>query len=61
MMNGRFDHMVPDEIQQALFDLLGTPAAQKRRVLVDAGHVIPRSEMLVEVLDWLDESLGPVR
>jgi formylglycine-generating enzyme required for sulfatase activity/dienelactone hydrolase len=61
MMNGRFDHLQPADAQQALFDRLGTPAAQKRRVLVDAGHVIPRSEMLVEVLDWLDESLGQVR
>ena len=61
MINGRFDHLQPAEAQQALFDRLGTPAEQKRRVLVDAGHVIPRSEMLVEVLDWLDESLGLVR
>lgn len=61
MMNGRFDHLQPAEAQQALFDLLDTPAAQKHRVLVDAGHVIPRSEMLVPVLDWLDETLGPVR
>jgi predicted esterase len=61
MINGRFDHLVPGETQEALFDLLGTPTSQKRRVLVDAGHVIPRSDMLVPVLDWLDESLGPVR
>jgi predicted esterase len=61
LMNGRFDYIVPAEMQSALFDLLGTPAANKRRVVVDAGHIVPRSDTLRESLGWLDEHLGPVR
>jgi hypothetical protein len=40
----------------------GTPSGQKRQVIFDAGHMsFPRSEMIREVLDWLDRYLGPVR
>jgi predicted esterase len=61
MMNGRFDYIEPAELQSGLFDLLGTPAANKRRVVVDAGHIVPRADTLRESLGWLDEYLGPVR
>jgi hypothetical protein len=40
---------------------LGTPPAQKRHVVFDSGHVdFPRSELIREVLGWLDKYLGPV-
>jgi pimeloyl-ACP methyl ester carboxylesterase len=61
VMNGRFDYPVPPASQSALFELLGTPAEHKRRVLVDSGHVVPRSEVLRESLGWLDQYLGPTR
>jgi predicted esterase len=61
LMNGRFDYIEPAELQSGLFDLLGTPAANKRRVVVDAGHIVPRADTLRESLGWLDEYLGPVR
>jgi len=43
-----------------LLHLLGVPEADKRHVLFDTGHAVPRIPMIKEVLDWLDRYLGPV-
>ena len=62
MLNGRFDFFLPEETTQIpMFDLLGVPADQKRRVVYDTGHNIPRPDLIRESLDWLDRYLGPVR
>ena len=62
MVNGRADFGAPVETNiQPMFDLLGTPDEDKRLALLDGGHV-PASptEVIREVLDWLDRYLGPV-
>jgi dienelactone hydrolase len=62
MLNGRYDFFLPiDTAQVPAFQLLGAPAKDKRHVLYDAGHDIPRTELIREVLNWLDRYLGPVR
>jgi dienelactone hydrolase len=62
ILNGRFDYIFPVGLsQEPLFRELGTPANQKRRVVYDCGHDIPRSEEIKESLNWLDQYLGPVR
>ncbi len=63
MLNGKLDFIFPVETsQKPLFNLFATPAEQKRLVIFDnAGHVPPRLELIREVLDWLDQKLGPVR
>jgi eukaryotic-like serine/threonine-protein kinase len=63
MLGGRFDFAFPPESsQKPLFNLLGTPASDKRLVIFEnAGHVPPRIELIREVLDWLDRRLGPVQ
>jgi len=62
MLNGRFDFIFPTaSSQEPMFRLLGTPIEQKRRVVYDAGHDIPRTEMIKESLNWLDRYLGPVK
>ncbi len=62
MLNGRFDHYFPVETsQRPFFRLLGTPPAQKRQVIADGGHFVPRNQLIGESLDWLDRHLGPVR
>jgi dienelactone hydrolase len=62
MLNGRFDFFLPEAgTQIPMFQLLGTPAGQKRRVVYDTGHNIPRPDLIRESLDWLDTYLGPVR
>jgi len=61
MLEGRYDHLFPpEESQQPLLLLLGSPADQKRSVLFDAGHgPLPRGQVIHEVLSWLDKYLGP--
>jgi len=62
MINGRYDFDTPlNTSQLPLFRRLGTPPADKRNVLFDAGHVPPRNEMIKETLDWLDRYLGPAK
>jgi eukaryotic-like serine/threonine-protein kinase len=62
MLNGRFDFLWPPRMsQEPMFRLLGTPPEDKRRVVYDTGHFVPRAEMIKESLSWLDKYLGPVR
>ncbi len=61
MLNGRFDYIFPlESSQEPMYRLLGTPKEQKRHVLYDTGHDIPRAGIIKETLDWLDRYLGPV-
>jgi formylglycine-generating enzyme required for sulfatase activity/tRNA A-37 threonylcarbamoyl transferase component Bud32/dienelactone hydrolase len=61
MLNGRYDFIFPaNSSQEPMFRLLGTPAEDKRRILYDSGHDIPRPDMIKETLNWLDHYLGPV-
>ena len=61
MLNGRYDHVFAvEESQIPMLQLFGTAEEDKRHVLFDSGHNVPRNEMIKEVLDWLDRYLGPV-
>jgi serine/threonine protein kinase/formylglycine-generating enzyme required for sulfatase activity/dienelactone hydrolase len=62
MMGGNHDYIFPPETaQKPMFDRLGTAPEQKRHIIFDSGHGnFPRSEMIREVLAWLDRYLGPV-
>jgi dienelactone hydrolase len=62
ILNGELDFFFPAETsQRPMFELLGTPAADKKRLVYPGGHSVPRTEMIKESLDWLDRYLGPVR
>jgi hypothetical protein len=62
MLNARFDFFLPEEKTQIpMFQLLGTPAADKRRVAYDTGHNILRPDLIRESPNWLDKYLGPVK
>ena len=62
MLNGRYDHFFPVESSQLpLFRLLGTPEKDKRHIIYETGHAVPRKEFIRESLDWLDKYLGPVK
>lgn len=63
MINGRDDFIMPHDLsQRALLDLLGVPETSKRLARLEGGHIpTNRLEIIREVLDWLDEHLGPVR
>jgi len=61
MLNGRHDFFLPIETSQLpAFHDLGTPDQDKRQVIYETGHNLPRNEMIREVLNWLDHYLGPV-
>jgi len=63
MMNGRYDLAYPLETcQMPLLNTLGTPAADKKHVLLEAGHAMVGFPATTrESLDWLDRYLGPVQ
>ena len=56
MLNGRYDFFFPIETSQVpMFRLLGTPADQKRYVVEDGSHFVPRTRLIQETLAWLDK------
>ncbi|MCX6545779.1 MAG: protein kinase [Acidobacteria bacterium] len=62
MVSGRSDPLFPESTSQIpMFRLLGTPDKDKRRLVVEGGHVAFNQEVVREVLAWLDKYLGPVR
>jgi eukaryotic-like serine/threonine-protein kinase len=64
MINGRYDATFPADTAQApFFRMLGTPEADKRRVVLDTPHDVrlDRSTMVKEVLAWYDKYLGRVQ
>jgi hypothetical protein len=63
MVNGKYDATYPKETSQLpLFQLLGTPADDKRHRIYDGGHgAFPRPAAVRECIDWLDRYLGPAR
>ncbi len=64
MVNGRYDFTFSlDKAQNPLFAMLGTPASDKRHVVLDTAHDVTeqRTALVKTVLDWLDHYLGPVK
>jgi len=62
MLNGKDDFFFPlMSSQTPMFQLLGTPSADKRHRIFDSGHVpAERSELIREIVGWLDRYLGTV-
>ncbi len=62
MINGKDDFGNPIETNiQPMFDMLGAPDEHKKLVVLDGGHVPTYpNEVIREILDWLDQYLGPV-
>ncbi len=63
MVNGRYDATFSlDASQSPMFAMLGTPAADKKHVLLEAAHDVTseRGRLMREVLGWLDKYLGRV-
>jgi dienelactone hydrolase len=61
ILNGELDFFFPTETsQRPMFELLGTSAEHKKRLVFPGGHSVPRTEMIKESLQWLDRYLGPV-
>ncbi len=63
MVNGRYDFSFSlERAQLPLFRMLGTPAADKRHVVLETAHGVTadRPGLIKEVLAWLDKYLGRV-
>jgi len=61
MINGRFDSLFNLDYEiKNMYELLGTPAEDKRLVLFDSDHLAPREDLVKETLSFLDEYFGPV-
>jgi dienelactone hydrolase len=63
MVNGRYDYVFSlGRAQLPLFQMLGSPADDKRHVVLDAPHDVTerRAELIQHVLGWLDKYLGRV-
>jgi DNA-binding SARP family transcriptional activator/predicted esterase len=61
MINGRLDGVYPEDTHaRPFFELFGTAAEEKRLVITESGHFVPRPILIRETLDWLDRYLGPV-
>ncbi len=62
MLNGKYDMFFPVKTSQfPMFNLLGTPEKDKKILIYDTGHLVPRTELIKETLAWYDKYLGPVK
>jgi dienelactone hydrolase len=62
MLNGRNDTFFPLETsQKTMFKLLGTAENDKKIIIYDGGHLVPKSELMKQSLLWFDTYLGPVK
>lgn len=62
MINGAHDYNFPVETsQRPFFELLSTPAEDKKHLVLDWGHLPPSyTEVIRAYLEWADRWLGPV-
>ncbi len=59
IINGKDDFQAPLEVQQRLFELIGTSPEHKQHLALDGGHVpVDTRRLIREVLDWYDKYLG---
>jgi serine/threonine protein kinase/dienelactone hydrolase len=62
MLNGKYDSSFPMQKSQIpLYHLLGTSEKNKFHKTYEAGHFIPKNELIEEVLTFMDDYLGPVK
>src|SRR5581483_2017960 len=62
MLNGKYDFFFPEQsTQEPFYRLLGSQKEEKKHIVYDVGHAIPRNELIKEMLNWFDEYLGPVK
>ena len=62
MLNGKYDFVFPVETsQKPMFEAMQTAGSDKRHLLFESGHSLPRRELVTEALQWFDRYLGPVK
>ncbi len=58
LLGGRYDLDYTMEQQQSFYDLLGTPIEDKKWIVYETTHWIPRNELINESREWLDKYFG---
>jgi len=62
MLNGKYDMFFPVETSQMpMYNFLGTRKEDKKIIIYESGHLVPRTEFVKETLQWYDKYLGAVR
>ena len=62
MLNGKHDMYFPVETsQKPMFDFLGTSKEDKKIIIYESGHLVPRTDFVKETLFWFDKYLGAVK
>ena len=61
LLGGRYDPDFVIEQQQAFYDFLGTPESDKKWIIYESTHWIPREDLINESLTWLDKYFGPTK
>ena len=62
MLNGKFDMFCPLETsQKPMYNFLGTSKEDKKILIYDAGHLVPKIEFVKQTLQWFDKYLGVVQ
>lgn len=62
MLNGRYDLFYPVDVSQRfMFNLLGVHEPDKRWIVYETGHNLPRQQAITETLAWIDRYFGQVR
>ena len=62
MLNGEYDVYFPVETsQKPMFNMIGTPVKDKNLLIYNAGHLVPRTDLIKETLNWYDKYLGTVK
>jgi dienelactone hydrolase len=62
MLGGKNDAFFPLETsQRPMFNLLGTQEKDKKMIVYEGGHYVPKSELMKESLFWFDKYLGEVK
>jgi eukaryotic-like serine/threonine-protein kinase len=62
MMNGKYDMFFPVATSQTpMFNFLGTQKEHKKFIVYEAGHLVPKTDLVREIVAWYDKYLGPVK
>jgi eukaryotic-like serine/threonine-protein kinase len=62
MLNGKYDMFFPVETsEKPMFAFLGTAPEDKKSIIYESGHLVPRTDFMRETLNWYDKYLGPVK
>ena len=55
MLNGKHNMFFPVETsQEPMFNYLGTSIKDKKRIVYEVGHLVPRTDFVKETLLWFD-------